>query len=55
MGKITDVCMGMAETVQADVQSLAFGISERMLLKREPVIQTNCSFREQDRGGGSVL
>lgn len=45
----------MAEIVQADVKSLAFGISERMLLEREPIIQTNCSFREQDRGDGSVL
>lgn len=40
----------MAEIVQADVQSLAFGISETMWLKREPIIQINCSFREQDRG-----
>lgn len=47
--------MWMAEIVQADVKSLAFGISERMLLEREPIIQTNCSFREQDRGDGSVL
>lgn len=45
----------MAEIVQADVQPLAFEISEGMLLKREPIIQTNCSFREQDRGSGSVL
>lgn len=30
--------MWMAEIVQADVKSLAFGISERMLLEREPII-----------------
>lgn len=37
--------------VHADVQSVAFGISKRMLLKRDLIIQTNCSFREQSRRG----
>lgn len=52
MGKVIDVYMWMAKIVQADVQSLAFGISERMLLKREPVIQANCSFKSRAEGVG---
>lgn len=52
MGKIIDVYMWMGEIVQADVQSLAFGISERMLLEREPIIQTNCSLAVRTEGVG---
>lgn len=56
MVKITDVYTWMAEIAHADVQSLAFWISEKMFLKRDLIIQTNCSFREQGEGeGGGVL
>jgi len=41
----------MAEIVHADVHSLALGISERMLLKKDLIIQTNYSFTEQGRRG----
>lgn len=52
MEKFIDACMRMDGIVQADVQALAFGISERMLLKREPIIQTNCSLAVRTEGVG---